>query len=177
MFLKNVFPEIVSLLFVKVFNANCNLTVSVSQQTSIINISRTDNHSSIIYNHKFTVNVDNLSHWNFIENTTFSQPEKVNVLINLIPVKPNFHQPSEQTFLSSTDGLILPMHLNPQHCSRRVGDISFESRKQRHYNNDSERLLLCSCPDDTVSESFYNFVLEAHKELVFYVNVRLSILD
>ena len=91
MLFKNFFPKAVSLLFVEVLDTNSDLAVSVSEQASIIDIGRSNNNFFIIDNHKFAVNINDLSDWNLIEHTAFTKPKKVNILVDLITGKSYIH--------------------------------------------------------------------------------------
>jgi hypothetical protein len=51
------------MLFRWLLNADCNLTVTCSPQTSIIDVCRSTNRSFIINNHQFTMNVNDACHW------------------------------------------------------------------------------------------------------------------
>lgn len=52
-----------------IFDYNSYLRVSISNQTAVVNISGTYQGNSIIYYHKFAVNIDNLSNWNSANNS------------------------------------------------------------------------------------------------------------
>jgi hypothetical protein len=89
------------LLFILVFDTNCNLTVSISQQTSVIDVSGSYNHLFVIHNHQFTMNINDLSDWDLIENVSFSETKEVNVIGDLFFFDTPFNKHLEKTVFAS----------------------------------------------------------------------------
>jgi len=72
MFDEYTFSECSCLFALIILYTNSNLTVSVSQQTSVIYISWSADYFFIIDNHQFTMNVNNFCDWDFVEYISFS---------------------------------------------------------------------------------------------------------
>lgn len=90
-----------SLLFIIVLDTNCNLTVSISQQTSVIDVSRSNNDLFVIDNHQFTMNINDFSDWDLIENVAFSETKEVNVIGDLFFFDTSFNKHLEKTVFAS----------------------------------------------------------------------------
>ena len=129
MFLKNGSSKAIDLFFVIILNANSNLTVSVSKQTSVVNVCRSHNDPFIIDNHQFTVDVNDFSNRDFVKDISLSQPKKVNVLSDLCLRDSTINESLKQTVFSPRNCLILPMHLDSEYCRSWVCDVSFEAWK------------------------------------------------
>ncbi len=157
-------------------NADCDFTVSLSWQTSVINVCRTANGLVIVNNHKLTVNVNDLGDGRSMKDIPCSQAKEKQVICD-VDVPLCCLQSWINWFITVHNGHLLPMNLNSEDCSIGVSWISLESREQRNHNDHFKWYFFSVGIKDFVAKSLNNLIFLSHKKLIFDVNVAFSIFD